>query len=281
MKFIPFPKITNKRNYADQWQKEHGDGRWVVTVKLHGTNAAIGWDGDTIWTQSRNRLITPEDDNMGFAALVHKDRDFILTCLWLHGPRGIIYGEWAGPGVQAKVALKDLPYRVFETFAMQLDGEWVPYENERLFPLGCEHQADPEYLQEVVERIDQRCDFALKNFGIMGIGEGVVVRPRLCGDPNYWFKVKGGSHKGDKKEIKAPKPRPDISEEMVKTVVDAATERLDQAAEYLREMGIPEGRQGTKEAIQWLVKDIETELDIEVPKPLHGTIAKLWLANNE
>jgi len=42
----------------------------IVTEKIDGTNSAIVIDevGD-VYAQSRNRLITPGDDNYGFAAL--------------------------------------------------------------------------------------------------------------------------------------------------------------------------------------------------------------------
>lgn len=69
----------------------------VMTEKIDGTNAAIGVTEDgEVYAQSRTRLITPEDDNFGFAAWV---RDRAEAARVLLGP-GIHYGEWWGKGIQ-------------------------------------------------------------------------------------------------------------------------------------------------------------------------------------
>ena len=47
------------------------------TVKIHGTNSAIGYDIQTkeLFVQSRNNIITVEKDNAGFATWVHSKRE--------------------------------------------------------------------------------------------------------------------------------------------------------------------------------------------------------------
>ena len=86
--FEPFPKITRYLK-AD----------CVITEKVDGTNAALAfeWDG-TLTTQSRTRVITPEDDNYGFArwAVEHSSELFDYF-----GP-GRHFGEWWGRGVQKR-----------------------------------------------------------------------------------------------------------------------------------------------------------------------------------
>ena len=68
----------------------------IITEKIDGTNAqvAITEDGGFL-CGSRNRYITPENDNYGFAlwAYAHKDE------LMLLGP-GRHFGEWWGNGIQ-------------------------------------------------------------------------------------------------------------------------------------------------------------------------------------
>lgn len=68
----------------------------VITEKLDGTNAQIiiTEDGD-IGAASRKRLITPDDDNYGFARWVHQNREELLAL----GP-GRHFGEWWGGGIQ-------------------------------------------------------------------------------------------------------------------------------------------------------------------------------------
>jgi hypothetical protein len=70
----------------------------VITEKIDGTNAQIfiTEDGD-IFAGSRNRWITPENDNYGFAKWV-KDNKGLLVDL---GP-GHHYGEWWGRGIQRR-----------------------------------------------------------------------------------------------------------------------------------------------------------------------------------
>ena len=50
----------------------------VGSVKIHGSNSAIVYDWATndIYTQSRNRLLSLEEDNAGFAAYVEANKEF-------------------------------------------------------------------------------------------------------------------------------------------------------------------------------------------------------------
>ena len=70
----------------------------VVSEKIDGTNASIyiGEDG-SFGTGSRNRWITPEDDNFGFSRWAHENRDELMQL----GP-GWHYGEWWGSGIQRR-----------------------------------------------------------------------------------------------------------------------------------------------------------------------------------
>lgn len=75
----------------------------VITEKIDGTNAAviITEDGE-IGAQSRKRLITPKDDNMGFAGWVWEHADALTDVL---GP-GRHFGEWWGHGIQRNYGLE-------------------------------------------------------------------------------------------------------------------------------------------------------------------------------
>ena len=99
MKFQPFPKIPRLNRDI------------VITEKIDGTNAAIGIDEDgNVWAQSRKRLITPDDDNFGFARFVEDNKDELLFL----GP-GLHFGEWWGSGIQRGYGLKEKRFILFNT----------------------------------------------------------------------------------------------------------------------------------------------------------------------
>lgn len=83
--FQPWPKIARLNRDI------------IVTEKIDGTNAAvlISEDG-RVGAQSRKRLITPDDDNFGFAAWAAANAGALVDLL---GP-GRHFGEWWGSGIQ-------------------------------------------------------------------------------------------------------------------------------------------------------------------------------------
>ena len=107
--FTPFPKIARLNRDI------------VVTEKIDGTNAAIGITEDgAVYAQSRSRVITPEDDNFGFARWVHDNSQRLVEAL---GP-GLHFGEWWGPGVQRGYGLAEKRFSLFNT------GRWGDLEEQ-------------------------------------------------------------------------------------------------------------------------------------------------------
>lgn len=83
--FVPWPKTPRGGAIAG-----------IITEKMDGTNACvIVQDGKVVGVQSRRRMITPEDDNYGFAAWVEENKEELGTL-----GDGYHYGEWVGPGIQ-------------------------------------------------------------------------------------------------------------------------------------------------------------------------------------
>lgn len=84
--FKPWPKIPRLNR------------EMIITEKIDGTNAAVvvSEDGSVVGAQSRNRIITPDDDNYGFAKWVYGNAGALADTL---GP-GYHYGEWWGSGIQ-------------------------------------------------------------------------------------------------------------------------------------------------------------------------------------
>lgn len=108
------------------------------TVKLHGTNFAIlqSTDGE-IWFQSRERIITPLDDNAG-AAMWAAGKSDIFKKVFEHIRASVdcgnniiqIYGEWCGGNIQKKVGICNLP-KMFVVFAIRISDSaesttWLP-----------------------------------------------------------------------------------------------------------------------------------------------------------
>jgi len=73
----------------------------VITEKIDGTNAQVLITDDGIVAAgSRNRYLTPSDDNFGFAGWVQENREELLEL----GP-GRHFGEWWGSGIQRRYGL--------------------------------------------------------------------------------------------------------------------------------------------------------------------------------
>lgn len=210
--------------------------KYMASTKIHGTNGAIGYDPKTctIWAQSRENIITPEKDNAGFAMFMESKRDYlekVFTSLSYEDAVGlIIFGEWAGKGIQKGVAVSELEktFYVFSIVSIDNDGNkfyWDPVdvkffmsENKESnidcifnyptweFEIDFEH---PEIVQndmiKLVEAIEAECPVG-KAHGISGVGEGIVLFPidERRHDAGYCFKIKGVRHANSKVKTLAP-----------------------------------------------------------------------------
>ncbi len=110
IKFEGFPKIPRLTREC------------VVTEKIDGTNAQviITEDGE-IAAASRTRLITPEDDNYGFAKWVDGNKDELLRL----GP-GRHFGEWWGSGIQRGYGSDKKRFSLFNTSRWNYDNGLLP-----------------------------------------------------------------------------------------------------------------------------------------------------------
>jgi hypothetical protein len=103
--FVEFPKIARLSREV------------VVTEKLDGTNAQVCiTDDGTIRAGSRNRWVTPDDDNYGFARWVVENADELRRL----GP-GQHFGEWWGQGIQRRYGLEEKRFSLFNV--SRWDGE--------------------------------------------------------------------------------------------------------------------------------------------------------------
>ena len=97
--FIPFQKIPRLKRSC------------VITEKLDGTNAQIVIDAEgNIRAGSRNRWITPDNDNYGFAGWVGRNEEELRKL-----GEGQHFGEWWGNGIQRGYGLKEKRFSLFNT----------------------------------------------------------------------------------------------------------------------------------------------------------------------
>lgn len=180
------------------------------TVKIHGTNAGIGYDhsSNELWFQSRNHIITPEKDNVFFATdmfpfseqliELHFQAKKIIDELYPKQSikKTIFFGEWAGEKVQKGVAISKLErmYILYDIKVIFSDG-WTKWLDWNLFkdlsnpeakvqnilsgqvwlldiPLN-DFKKFQNQLVSYTNDVENECPYA-KKFGVSGVGEGIV-----------------------------------------------------------------------------------------------------------
>lgn len=285
MPHVPWPSIENFA-HARRSLAERGTIRVFSKVKLHGTNGAVRIDPDgTVTTQSRNQDVAPDaggTGHFGMASWVAANADAFRTLAREDGPV-VLYGEWAGPGVNNGDAVSRIPERTFFVFSVRTDygthlSQWTGERvvehlqrhglNGRIRALPPEHYrevnfADPldteRFLADVdalVAQVGERDPYVFETFGIEGPGEGVVVY--AAGDderPLFKAKVDGhGTAKGPR-PAKQPRDVAKVANAQDFARVAVSEERLAQA---LRETGAT-GRKDTGTFVKWVNADVAKE----------------------
>lgn len=150
----------------------------IVTEKIDGTNASIciGEDGEFL-IGSRNRWITPENDNMGFAkwAMENKDELFKLGV-------GHHFGEWWGSGIQRGYGL----FKGTKIFSLFNVKRWAD-DSVRpsccsIVPILYEGVFDTNAIEKCIDLLKTYGSYASPNFKNP---EGIVVFHTASG---YLFK---------------------------------------------------------------------------------------------
>ncbi len=241
------------------------------TIKLHGTNAGVSYSKERgLIPQSRNRELTIEKDNMGFAIFIESKKEVLEEFfLCFENPEEItIYGEWCGERIQNGMAINKLP-KMWVIFAMKEEEDyryinWAS-EKDQIYNINHfqKHYIDIDFnnpaehtekIQEWVNEVEKECPVG-KHFGISGMGEGIVfTHYNDNGFRKSIFKVKGDKHKNVKKREKQI-----ISPEKIKSINDfcdyAVTEnRLKQGLEHVN-LDI----KNTGKFIKWICQDIISE----------------------
>ena len=282
------------------------------TAKIHGTNASICYDGEDIWAQSKENVLTVEKDNYGFAFFVESNKEYFTKALTdlreiMQVDIVCLYGEWAGKGIQSGVAISEIE-KTFFMFGVKYkendseDFNWAKdpsliliyiSNGERIrsiyefktyeIDVDFENPAPAQNkMLKIVDEIDAECPVG-KVFGHEGHGEGIVFITHY-NENRHIFKVKGENH--SKSKVKTLKP---VDEAKEQAKIDFANyvctaDRLEQAWEKTFDIGgenITPTIALTGTFLRAVHKDIiKEESDIMVekklePKEVNGTISKV------
>jgi len=218
------------------------------TVKLHGTNASVGFNDVGMYCQSRTEIITIDKDNAGFAFFAESKREIFKN--WnstirhhnnIKDSTVMIYGEWCGGNIQKGVAINGLP-KMFVVIAIKIipdDEDGVSYYLQPRYwnDLNCHekliyniydfqlYQIDIDFnnpklsqneIVKLVKLVEDECPVG-KYFGVSGVGEGIVWEG-WWNYERYVFKTKGEKHSVSK----------------VKTIAEVDVEKLDSINDFVK-----------------------------------------------
>lgn len=315
---IKFPSIEQYRNTIREVKSNHDyQGKdeleqpiyqhlspypvldFVGTVKLHGTNSSVVKYKDKVEFQSRERVLSLQQDNYQFMlSMSNKNLNFLFENIEFNEYIAV-FGEWVGQGIQSGVAVSNLP-KTFVIFAYKVDDIWLNIqrsdfsqniyhiENFPTWNLEIDFNS-PESVQnrlvELTEEVEKECPVG-KHFGFSGIGEGIVW---TTSDRRYSFKIKGEKHSATKVKTLAA-----IDTELIKSmnefVDNVLTEsRLKQGIEKLKEMGLEVSQKSTGDYLRWIIGDvikeeqdtiIANQFDIKKLNPMLSNKARVWFFNN-
>lgn len=277
------------------------------TVKLHGTNSGLIFTSESgsyqFYCQSRENIITPLKDNMGFAAFIYTRPvldllKLIPSEIMADSPIVKVYSEWCGQKIQRGVGIAKLSKRMV-IFGVKINNEWIsddilkniklpeydiynildyPVYNISIDFNNPKEAADKMAL--LVDEIDKECPVA-KAFGVEGPGEGLVWVPcdKEWLNGRFFFKTKGDSHKISETKVKVPvntEKVNSISEFVNNTVTE---NRLNQGLDKLRENNLELDIKNIAFFLKWVYGDIvKEELDTMManniePKEVGGYIS--------
>lgn len=297
--FYQVARFVKKINKHSEYQGDKaivGPVSFRGTVKLHGTNSSVHHtsDGELIF-QSRTRVITPTEDNAGFAAFGEKNSKTIKSICEetrienniSKSDELIVYGEWIGPGVQKGMAINCLPTRQWVIFGFKVvngeESKYIDYspsfgdrfKEENIYSIfdapvwtlqvdfedQASREAAIEKFEKIVEETERECPWG-KKFQIVGIGEGVVWVPteKFWGNSDLFFKTKGEKHKETSTKDKKEQASPEILNSIQEFVDFSVTEnRLNHGIEAMEEAGHEVDIRNIGYYLKWMGSDVMRE----------------------
>ena len=246
------------------------------TVKIHGSNGSVAYslDTDELTPQGRNRILTIDHDNFGFACYVKKHEEFYKefladVCRKNDIDSVVIFGEWAGQGIQNKVAVSELSKRfiIFDMYnevkgymdVKDLDGgdifhniyDYTQYSIE--VDLRYPALSFDEMMKLTLE-VEECCPYG-KAHGVDSIGEGIVWKYK-----EHTLKTKGAKHSGSSGGSKIPSIDP-IKAQSVKDFIDQVVteDRLNQCWDVVSSDNGELTMKNISDLMRWIFTDIMDE----------------------
>lgn len=171
--------------------------KYIIQPKLDGTNGSIWFDTDTNSVQcgSRNREISIQQDNAGFAKyiLTSEDEEIVsLRKFVTEHPQYIIYGEFIGvPGHKKLGTIKSYlenGFFVFDVYDTEKE-KYLPYQEwyDMIYPysrciptIGVE--TSPLTIEELIEKYKDKTSYNLPE---SQPGEGIVIKAEPAYHDSY------------------------------------------------------------------------------------------------
>jgi hypothetical protein len=260
---------------------------WFVgTVKLHGTNAGVHYNFSTGEITPWKRSGPANGGHYGFTEWVSKNKKLFTEFFEglkedqeLDADSAVVYGEWAGQGIQKGVAISQIPKK-FYPFAMRyIYGEKADWarEHEVMDLHSPEHGcislptlwrksikidfSNPKAIQNklisLTEEVENECPIAKILGDISGTGEGIVWTS-FYGQERIAFKVKGEKHSVTKVKTLASVD-PEKLKNIQAFVQYALTEnRMKQAISEVFGESLP-SKSRTGDVVKWIKNDILSE----------------------
>lgn len=203
-----FRKWKSINKFSDAYAKAQKFGVkefcYCGKIKLHGTNAGIHLEDGVLYPQKRSSFITVDNDNCGFAEFVS---NLEYNCVTVFSRGIILYGEWAGPGVQKGDAVTQIENKTFFIFSIydvsadywyfspsaiefvvrDIFGDNYQDKRIRVLPWATEpitldfsRQGDcQQFIDSVMKQVDEviakEDPYIKEAFGVRGTGEGLVM----------------------------------------------------------------------------------------------------------
>ncbi len=246
--------------------------KFIGTVKLHGTNTGIVKYKDKIEFQSRERVLTTDEDNAGFMSYMLTQNLNFLFERFEFSDSLAVYGEWCGGNIQKGVAINGLE-KMFVIFGIKVDENWVEIPKDLFkndigiynifqfptFEIDIDFN-EPELSQnkiiEMTIAVEESCPVG-KFFNKEGVGEGIVFT--CIANQNLVFKSKGEKHSASKVKILNA-----VDVELMASINEfvelaVSENRLQQGISYFNENNIEVDAKNIGQFLGWIVRDVLKE----------------------
>lgn len=284
------------------------------TVKIHGTNASVCYnDIDGLWAQSKKKIITPEEDNAGFAFFVQSNIDVFMGLfenvfsnyiIDLSVETITIYGEWAGCGIQKNVGVSKLN-KSFYIFGIKITPEndeypsyWLSSKDifltnhDNIFEINdfTTFRIEIDFnnpglsqnnMVDMVQSVENECPVA-KYFGVSGVGEGIVFETMYKNNIYRW-KMKGDKHAG-KSKVKIAFKIDDKKLQLILDIVESITPEWRLSQMYQETFDTLNGGVGDIKKIGTYLRSVFNDIIKEesrmisnanlIPKDINSFVAK-------